>query len=97
MIIFNLKAQVMLEKSRKYEILPLGRENKKTLILYKSTETEDQFVVVAGYYREIENNDDERILAEIETVPVSEYEALKKDLRDKISVKKLRMVPITFW
>ena len=87
----------MLEKSSKYDIIPIGEENKKLLVLYKSTETEDPFFVVAGYFLKEIGDFDERLLAEIETASVDEYPKLKKELRDKLNVKDGKRVPITFW
>jgi hypothetical protein len=87
----------MLEKSSKYDIIPLEEENKKVLVLHKSTETEDPFFVVAGYFLREIGDFDERVLAEIETIPVDQYARLKKDVRDKLKVKDDKKVPITFW
>ncbi len=87
----------MLEKSSKYDIIPIGEENKKLLVLHKSTETEDPFFVVAGYFLKEIGDFHERLLAEIETVPESQYPKLKKELRDKLNVKDGKRVPITFW
>ena len=86
----------MLEKSSKYEIIPIDG-GKNVLILYKSTETEDPFAVVAGYFLKETRDFDERLLAEIETIPVSEYDKLKGLLRNKLNMKDSRRVPITFW
>ncbi len=86
----------MLEKSSKYEIVALADPSKRLLVLLKSTETEDPFFVVAGYFLKEVGDFDERVLAEIETVPVEEYSKLKKELREKLKVKAEK-VPITFW
>jgi len=51
---------------------------------------------VAGYFLKEVGDFDERVLAEIETVPVEEYSKLKKELREKLKVKAEK-VPITFW
>lgn len=91
-----MRAQVMLEKSSKYEVVGL-EDKRKVLVLFKSTETEDPFVVVAGYYLKQTGDYEERVLAEIETVPVSEYTKLKKELRGKDRLSKLKNAPITFW
>jgi hypothetical protein len=87
----------MLEKSSKYEIISLDDENKSVLVLHKSTETEDPFFVVAGYFLKQIGDYDERLLAEIETVPVDQYVKLKKELREKLKLTNGKRVPITFW
>jgi hypothetical protein len=87
----------MLEKSSKYDILQLEGGNKKILILHKSTETEDPFFVVAGYFLKEMGDFDESLLAEIETVPVDQYARLKKEVRDKLKSKDGKRIPITFW
>jgi hypothetical protein len=87
----------MLEKSSKYDIIPLSEGNKKILVLHKSTETEDPFFVVAGYFLKEIGDFDERVLAEIETIPIEEYSKLKKELREQLKVKEGKRVPITFW
>ncbi len=87
----------MLERKGNYEIISLPESNKNVLVLYKSTETEDPFVVVACYFLKQAGDFQEMVLAEIETVPVSEHEKLKNDVREKISLKHSKRVPITFW
>lgn len=86
----------MLEKSSKYEIIPIKDSEKRLLVLYKSTETEDSFVVVAGYFLKETGNYEERVLAEIETVAVEDYDNLKPKIREMIGVKNSK-TPITFW
>jgi hypothetical protein len=87
----------MLERKGNYEIINLPGSNRNILVLYKSTETEDPFVVVAGYFLKQTGDFQETVLAEIETVPVTDYEKLKNDIRDKIRIKQNKRVPITFW
>jgi hypothetical protein len=92
-----MKAQVMLEKSGKYDIINLENENKRILVLHKSTETLDPFFVVAGYFLKEIGDFDESLLAEIETVPVEQYTKLKKEVREKLSAKDGKKIPVTFW
>jgi cobalamin biosynthesis Co2+ chelatase CbiK len=87
----------MLEKTSKYDVIPLEEDNKKILVLHKSTETEDPFFVIAGYFLKEIGDFDERVLAEIETVPTEDYSRLKKQLREKLKVKEGKRIPITFW
>lgn len=92
-----MKASVMLEKSSAYEIIPLPKDGRKLLVLYKSTETGDPFVVVAGCFLRETGSYEEQVLAEIETVKVADYEPLKKELRERIGKEGGKRVPITFW
>ncbi|MGI0090755.1 MAG: hypothetical protein ACREBS_03510 [Nitrososphaerales archaeon] len=100
-----MRASVVLEKASNYEILGLqgntdgAEESQKEkrnslLVLHKVTETGAPFLVVAGYFlSEVGKFDDESLLAEIETVPESEYSRLKGVIRQK----KASNAPITFW
>lgn len=88
----------MLDKSSRYEIVPVFENSKKVLVLYKSTETGHNFVVVAGYYLGKMKDFDESVLTEIETISTADYDRLKKQLRDAIKSKDIeRKAPITFW
>ncbi|MHB1907299.1 MAG: hypothetical protein ACYCQJ_00350 [Nitrososphaerales archaeon] len=87
-----MKAQVMLDKSSDYLIVNL--EQRDILVLRKSTETGDPFVVVAGNFLKQMKDYGESVLAEIETVQTKDYSKIKKELRDKIGSKN---TPITFW
>ena len=102
-----MRASVILDKTTSnYEIMPLVVVNssdeedleQKLLLLHKSTETGDPFIVVAGYFLkqagEFEQNT--MMLAEIETVPVEDYARLKILIREKLGPESSK-VPITFW
>lgn len=84
----------MLDKSSKYEIVDL--EKNKVLVLRKSTETGDPFLVIAGYFLKQMGDYDESVLAEIETVQIKDYVSLKKEIRQKLGLESTR-TPITFW
>jgi hypothetical protein len=97
----------MLERTgntHNFEVLPIaemeggmkGGRSPSLLILYKVTETGSPFIVVAGYYLNQVGAFEGSILAEIETVPESQYSELKQVIRGKLG-QKLSKVPITFW
>lgn len=78
------------------------------LLLHKVTETGSPFIVVAGYYLNEVGSFDSSVLAEIETVPESDYSWLKdlirktKHRQEGESMSPLeevehRAIPITFW
>ena len=92
-----MKASVMLDKLSKYEILELDAENKGStvLLLHKSTETGSPFLVVAGYFLTEVGKFEQSVLAEIETVPASDYTKLKSYIRKTLKAEE--KVPITFW
>jgi hypothetical protein len=92
----------MLDKTSRYEIIsiessPTGSGNKKLLILDRTTETGEPFIVIAGYFLGAKKEyEDESVLAEIETVPVGEYSKLKNYVREK-SAPQRKKASITFW
>lgn len=93
-----MKASVMLDKLSEYEVLKLvGSENhgSSLLLLHKSTETGSPFLVVAGYFLTEVGKFEQSVLAEIETVPESDYAKLKTYIRK--TLKTGEKVPITFW
>jgi hypothetical protein len=90
-------ASVMLEKSSKYEVLDIGSKPAKNslLILHKESETGSPFLVVAGYFLNEVGKFEQSVLAEIETVPESDYAKVKDAIREKTGNSK--KIPITFW
>lgn len=87
----------MLDKLSKYEVLKLSSDSNgsSVLLLHKSTETGSPFLVVAGYFLTEVGKFEQSVLAEIETVPESDYTKLKSYIRK--SLKTDEKVPITFW
>ncbi|MHB8566246.1 MAG: hypothetical protein ACYC7D_00015 [Nitrososphaerales archaeon] len=92
-----MKASVMLDKTSMFEVLKLDGNgtHSSILLLHKSTETGSPFVVVAGYFLTEVGKFEESVLAEIETVPESDYAKMKELIRR--SQKSEDRVPITFW
>ncbi len=91
----------MLDSGSKYEIVPLDSphesERGKILVLDRTAETGEQFLVIAGYLLGLNKEyDDESVLAEIETVPVPQYSELKAIIREK-SKGERKKAAITFW
>ncbi len=96
-----MKASLMLDKSSRYEVLKLPdqlgkKSHSSLLLLHKSTETGLPFVVVAGYFLNEVGQFDESVLAEIETIPESDYSKMKEIIR-RVQKGVGERVPITFW
>ncbi|HZW56826.1 MAG TPA: hypothetical protein VFF30_11105 [Nitrososphaerales archaeon] len=104
-----MKASVMLDRGSRYEVLTvadsgegIGTKNISVLLLHKVTETGSPFIVVAGYYLNEVGAFDSSVLAEIETVPESDYSWLKDLIRSSKSKteegsRNYKRIPITFW
>jgi hypothetical protein len=72
------------------------RRGNSLLVLHKVTETGSPFIVVAGYYLGEVRSYEGSVLAEIETIPETEYTKLKGLIRERLGDEGGR-TPITFW